>query len=186
MVRVLALILCLIGNAAFAGDLNNHRPFWPSRLQVLVLMNLALFTYSALAQDNSTTAPDNSTAPASISCTPYFVFWNTWLGNVFGIIDSVGWTTDWLAAWFFYAKPDRPVVQGIKKKIAEHQKTADNQHSQQLIAAANICEILANHLENNYTNATKEQILHCMALSHESLKEEANHGDHVECINRKR
>jgi len=187
MIRVLVLIMCLLGNAAFAGDLGARWSFPLTKRQVLGLVFLASFTFDAYAQTNNTDIAGNSSNTGTILCTPYFVYWATMIGNVCGGIDATGWTIDWLASWLYYWKKDIPLVRGLKEKIISEQQAESDSYQQQLIAAANICDIIVGQLQNKESNITKEQILHCLTLSDQCLREEAQAEDHVVvCLKQKR
>lgn len=158
-------------------------------LALAILLNSAAFSTDFSANtDNSSSIGNNFTAiDPALLCTPYFIYWATWLGNVYGIFDAIGWTSDWISAYLFYIIPDNKVVVGIKNKIKEHQKAEQDSHKQQLLAAAGICDSIANSLEHGESNITKEQILHCIKISHECLTQEIQDEDHQPiCLNHPR
>jgi hypothetical protein len=184
MAKALILIACLSGNSVMASDINQR--WWTPTKQLVGLIALSAFTLSAFAQDNSTNLIDPSaeaSSSAPILCTLYFTYWATWLGNVYGIFDAVGWTTVWLANGLYYIKRDPPALAGLKKHLKSLQEAEAEAHKKQISAAANICDTIITHLKSNELDMDnkldKKEILHCINLAKEILIKEAQVEQHV-------
>ena len=149
-------------------------------------MSNAVFSFNGTNVTDSLlniTNTSDSSNTTTLLATPYFIYWATWLGNTYGIIDAVGWLIDWIAAWWYYAKGDTPVVEGLKEHLKALQKGEDEAHKEQIHAAANICDMIIKHVKSQEdsidTKPEKEELLHCINLIKEILIKEAQIKDHV-------
>ena len=165
-------LLCLLASYSVAASDMPFKKAFLSSYQVMGLCALGGFIASAYAQNS--TAPNSST---QVLTTNFFVYWSTWLGDIFGIFDFIGWTFDWIFNWMFYIKSDCDKVMKLRAEIDELKKNHHTLHKKELEVATTLCDVIIEYCGNDpdVQREKREEIIECVnhvikVLSKESPK----------------
>lgn len=127
------------------------------RHEILKQEAILLVTFAAanIAYAQLTSAEDHHDAETMSFL--YFIYVSTWLGNVYGFFDVVGWVLDWISNWVFYRKGDSPEVLACTARINELKSIK----KKKLKLAAKLCFASAKLIQNNEKEKAL-QLLTCL------------------------
>ena len=137
MLKNLILVAILICGSAKAFD--------AEQFAGIVLIG-ALINQALADNTNSTVLTDE------------FILASIWVGNVYGIIDILGWVLDWVAGYIFFAKSDTKEVLVLKDKLRDLEKQQRSIYYEKLKLASSVCDKLI--VNSNKMN--KEDLTACI------------------------
>lgn len=162
----LLFMLMLLGLQLPAAQIPNQR----NELLRKEAMILVTFAAANIAHAQLTSGEDHD--DAEVMSFLYFIYVSTWLGNVYGFFDVVGWILDWVSNWVFYRKGDSPEVLACTARINEMKSIK----KKKLKLAAKLCYASAKLINNN----EKEKALHLLACLEQTVASEIRTEDEPE------
>ena len=118
MKKFLLILTLVLNTKCFASDTPSNRRS-PNSRDLLALLAFASSSY-CLAQNITATADSATKEP--VLATLYFIYVQTWIGNVYGFFDLTGWGFDWVSNWLYYQKGETPEVEAARELIEERKQ----------------------------------------------------------------
>lgn len=168
MARVLVVTIFLASTSSVA--FNTHS-WWPSA-GTQRLLSTILITSIII---NEVTASNQESNNTDSVLTDSFIIGSVWAGNIYGILDILGWILDWVAALKYYAKKDTKDVISLREKRKELHKQLQDLDLDKLKLASNACDKIINYIklsDNNDTQKNIENIVNMLDITIDCLNQE--------------
>jgi hypothetical protein len=165
MLRAYILIIVLASSYNHECLSANIRGYLPS-YRTIYFVALMSMGFLALGQntDGETQEP--------IKATLYYIYWATWLGNVYGFFDLTGGINDWVSNYVFANKAFGPEVTELRETL----KKLKEMRREKYLLAAQLCSAAIKDIQSGNMKDIPEYCA-CLkqAIKYDKLLEEKEH-----------